>query len=52
MVGDNIRRDVAGSQAVGITGVWIEPTGTATPRDGIRPDITIAALADLPALLP
>ena len=51
MVGDNIRRDVAGSQAVGITGVWIEPTGTGTPPDGIQPDITIATLAELPALL-
>lgn len=51
MVGDNIRRDVAGSQAVGITGAWIEPTGTATPPDGIQPDITIASLAELPALI-
>ncbi|MGC4190174.1 MAG: HAD family hydrolase [Thermomicrobiales bacterium] len=51
MVGDNIRRDVRGSQAVGITGVWIEPTGAATPPDGIQPDITIASLADLPAVL-
>jgi len=51
MVGDNIRRDVAGSQAVGITGVWIEPTGTETPPNGIQPDITIASLAELPALL-
>lgn len=48
MVGDNIRRDVQGSQAVGITGVWI---GTGTPPHGIQPDLTIASLADLPALL-
>ena len=51
MVGDNIRRDVQGSQAVGITGVWIDPTGAGTPPDGIQPDITVASLADLPALL-
>ena len=51
MVGDNIRRDVAGSQAVGITGVWIEPTGTGTPPDGIMPDITVASIADLRALI-
>lgn len=48
MVGDNIRRDVQGSQAVGITGVWI---GSGTPPHGIQPDITIASLAELPALL-
>jgi putative hydrolase of the HAD superfamily len=49
MVGDNIRRDVWGSQEVGITGVWI---GSGVAPHGIQPDITIASLADLPALLP
>jgi putative hydrolase of the HAD superfamily len=48
MVGDNIRRDVGGSQAVGMRGVWI---GQGTPPHGVQPDITIRTLAELPGLI-
>ncbi len=50
MVGDNIRRDVAGSQAVGMRGVWIAESAPSA-ESSIHPDITIRTLAELPALI-
>ncbi|HWV36610.1 MAG TPA: HAD family hydrolase [Thermomicrobiales bacterium] len=50
MVGDNIRRDVGGAQAVGIKGVWIGD-GVPPAELGITPDITIRTLAELPSLV-
>jgi len=50
MVGDNIRRDVQGAQAVGIRGVWIGEAAPAADAP-IQPDITIRTLAELPALI-
>ena len=48
MVGDDLERDVAGPQRVGMRGVWIDRAGAGLPADClIRPDRVIASLADL-----
>jgi phospholysine phosphohistidine inorganic pyrophosphate phosphatase len=51
MVGDDIRSDVAGAQAAGLTGVLVR-TGKFTPADltgDVSPDAVLGSLADLPA---
>jgi putative hydrolase of the HAD superfamily len=48
MVGDNLRRDVAGAQDAGIRGVWIS-IGRPLPDPSVTPWLTIASLAELPA---
>jgi HAD superfamily hydrolase (TIGR01509 family) len=48
-VGNSLRADVAGANAMGIQSVWI-PQGES-PENGIEPDHTLDSLADLPALL-
>jgi putative hydrolase of the HAD superfamily len=48
MVGDDLERDVAGPQAVGMRGVWVDRVGTGLPPGStIRPDRVISSLAEL-----
>jgi putative hydrolase of the HAD superfamily len=48
MVGDDLERDVAGPQQVGIQGVWIDRAGAGLPPGcPVRPDRIIASLSDL-----
>jgi putative hydrolase of the HAD superfamily len=48
MVGDDLERDVAGPQRVGIEGVWIDRAGAGLPAGTIvKPGRIIRALADL-----
>lgn len=47
MVGDNLEWDVAGAQAVGISGVWLDRHGTGLPDGAIRPDRVITSLIEL-----
>lgn len=53
MIGDDSESDVAGAQAVGLTGIQVR-TGKFRPElldtAGITPDHTVASLADAPAL--
>ncbi len=49
MVGNSLKNDVGGAQSVGIFAVWLNREGK-DPGD-IRPDATIASLAELPAVL-
>jgi putative hydrolase of the HAD superfamily len=48
MVGDNLEWDVAGAQAVGIYGIWLDKHGRGLPRDATaRPDRIIRSIAEL-----
>jgi putative hydrolase of the HAD superfamily len=48
MVGDNLDWDVAGSQAAGILGIWLDKSGAGLPPDmDVRPDRIIRAIAEL-----
>ena len=48
MVGDDLERDVAGPQKVGMRGVWIDRAGAGLPPGTmVRPDRIIGSLADL-----
>lgn len=48
MVGDNLEWDVFAPQRLGISGVWVNPTGRPLPAEGNeRPTRTVRALADL-----
>ena len=49
-VGDSLVTDVAGAQAFGAHGVWLNRNG-ASNDTGIEPDYEILSLAELPALL-
>lgn len=53
MVGDNLMADVQGAQQVGMHGIWINRR--ADPQmekeEVVRPDGSLASLAELPALL-
>lgn len=49
-VGDSLRADVAGANAMGVTSVWIPPE-TDDSVVSIEPDHTLDSLSDLPALL-
>jgi putative hydrolase of the HAD superfamily len=51
MVGDNVRRDVAGAQDAGIRAVWIA-AGRPLPEEGVTPFLAVDTLADLPDRLP
>ena len=48
MVGDNLEWDVAGAQAAGIRGVWLDRSGGGVP-DGVavRPDAVVRSIAEL-----
>jgi len=50
MIGDDIRGDVGGAQAAGLSGVLVR-TGKFRPKDlegQVRPDAVLASVADLP----
>jgi len=50
MVGDNLQRDVAGAQALGILGIWYDWQGRGLPDDtGVRPDRIVNSLPELVA---
>ena len=51
MVGDSLRRDVAGAQQAGLKGIWMNRSGHQHSQD-IRPDAQIASLAELCNVLP
>ncbi|MCY0901453.1 MAG: HAD family hydrolase [Firmicutes bacterium] len=51
LVGDSARDDVAGAQAAGWRGVWLNRDGRSWPADLARPDAEIASLRDLPDVL-
>ena len=46
-IGDSLRCDVSGAQAVGLRAIWINPTGMAVPADGPQPDVWVPDLRDL-----
>jgi putative hydrolase of the HAD superfamily/5'-nucleotidase len=46
-IGDSLRRDVAGAQAVGLRTIWINPTRSLLPFDAPRVDAWVADLRDL-----
>ena len=50
MVGDSLTSDIRGGRNAGLRTVWFNPHGKE-PRADIRPDCTIHALPELPALL-
>ena len=54
-VGDNIRDDVEGAEAVGIRGILIDRTGARTPNFGPAPDghppLLVKSLLEVPDLL-
>lgn len=48
MVGDNLERDVAGAQALGIHGIWCDWAGTGLPATSeVRPDRIVVGLPEL-----
>lgn len=47
MVGDSLRADVAGAQALGMTAVWRRYHGTVEQLDGIRPHFIVDELCEL-----
>ncbi len=48
MVGDNLERDVAGAQALGIHGIWCDWAGTGLPEaTSVRPDRIVCGLPEL-----
>jgi HAD superfamily hydrolase (TIGR01549 family) len=47
MVGDSLRADVAGAQALGMTAVWRKPRKPFEEPDGIQPHFTIEELREL-----
>jgi FMN phosphatase YigB (HAD superfamily) len=53
MVGDNLDADVRGAQRVGLFAIWISRRAGERTEDqlGIRPDASVASLAELPAFL-
>ena len=50
-VGDNLATDVAGAQAAGLTGVWINRTGALHAEGDPEPDVEIRSLSELIPLL-
>jgi putative hydrolase of the HAD superfamily len=53
MVGDNLDADIRGAQSVGLFAIWISRRAGERTEDqlSIRPDATVSALSELPALL-
>jgi putative hydrolase of the HAD superfamily len=48
MVGDNLEWDVAGAQAVGIRGVWLDRSGRGVPEGvAVQPDAVVRSIAEL-----
>ena len=50
MVGDSLRADVGGAQALGLTAVWLRRPASAEAVDGVRPDFVVDALGQVPQL--
>jgi putative hydrolase of the HAD superfamily len=50
MVGDSLRADVAGGQALGMVGVWRKHDAIKEQVEGVQPDHVVHELRDLPAL--
>jgi HAD superfamily hydrolase (TIGR01509 family) len=50
MVGDSLRADVAGAQALGMVAVWRRRPNTREQIDGIRPDFVVDELREIPRL--
>lgn len=50
MVGDSLRADVAGAQALGMTAVWRKHHAIKEDIDGVEPDFAIEHLRELPDL--
>ena len=55
IVGDDIDSDIGGGQEAGLTGILVQ-TGkyrkTYADNSPVKPDLTIASVAELPTLLP
>ncbi len=51
MIGDSLPRDIAGATAVGIRTVWVNRFGRKAAEQFPTPDVELADLAGLPALL-
>jgi putative hydrolase of the HAD superfamily len=49
-IGDHLEKDVAGARAAGLRCVWVNRAG-AEGDPGLRPDLEIRTLAELPAVL-
>jgi FMN phosphatase YigB (HAD superfamily) len=48
MVGDKLDWDVAGAQAVGIFGIWLDKAGAGLPQDSTtQPDRIVRSISEL-----
>ncbi len=48
MVGDNLHADVAGAQAVGVAGIWMDHASSGIPEGhAVEPDHTVSSLAEV-----
>ncbi len=50
MVGDSLRADVGGAQALGMTAVWRRRPQASEQVDGVRPDFVVDELREVPPL--
>jgi putative hydrolase of the HAD superfamily len=50
MIGDSLKKDIAGAQQLGMTAVWMNPDGKE-PEDGVVPDHEVRSLTEFEALL-
>ena len=50
MVGDSLRADVGGAQALGLTAVWCQRPALREQADGVRPDFVVDELREVPQL--
>ena len=50
MVGDSLRADVAGAQALGMTAVWYPGPTRHGQADGVQPDFVVDELREIPQL--
>lgn len=51
MIGDSLRRDIAGARAVGIRTIWINRYRRTIPADYPTPDLELEDLVTLPTIL-
>jgi putative hydrolase of the HAD superfamily len=50
MIGDSLRADVSGSQALGMTAIWRRHPKTRDQVDGVKPDFVVDELREIPSL--